>query len=602
MKHFACYFLFLCLPFALKAQTNNSSQFPDYTTVKQNLCHQYALTEDAYYHLEKRKEGWFLVKEGFENEVYKELQRDMVWSSKTNKYLPLPYQNKDHSYKQCENKLKISDWQKLHYHLSPYFGYAGWGKDFIERFEKEENLSDSMLYMLARAYRERANNLISGNYYATGKAEWNLPEGNNALNAEQLKIYLSFCQKALQSYEKLAKINPHFQTIVGSAYMKSCNEYADTFWNLCMFQNEKEAAKIFDKPLYNEGYVSYAKNMLNSCEKNAILLTNGDNDSYPLLYAQAYLGIRRDVLVANIALLSTSRFLEMLKNGLMDAPPAPISWEKTEIRKASSYIVLEKSNLQAVPLSELTNQIKKGEKLISACKFYYLKQNGDSILFDFSSYSLPPYLSLAEVAVLEMLQTAHFQRPIYCANSLNMQSMEHFKPYLLAEGFAYKITDSLQVQPKLYSKFHINTNNINVASTYQKFTQDFEWKGVETMGNYDRLVGSYLNTTCLLALALTEKGEKQKALEILQKMYQRVHGGGVGVMAEDIIMVDIYYKMEEIEKANELAKKILADIKRGNVVKPQDPFDKYDIDLVKMLQYKTDEYKQTKAVFGKEMN
>ena len=71
--------------------------------------------------------------------------------------------------------------------------------------------------------------------------------------------------------------------------------------------------------------ISFAKNYLESCEKNAILFTNGDNDTYPLWYAQNVEGIRTDIRIINLSLLPTEWYSSALRKKVFDSEPLPMS-------------------------------------------------------------------------------------------------------------------------------------------------------------------------------------------------------------------------------------------------------------------------------------
>jgi len=76
----------------------------------------------------------------------------------------------------------------------------------------------------------------------------------------------------------------------------------------------------------------YASNFLNSCDKDAIIFTYGDNDTYPLWYAQEVEGIRTDVRVVNLSLIAVDWYINKLRNKVNESPAIKLTMTPDAIR------------------------------------------------------------------------------------------------------------------------------------------------------------------------------------------------------------------------------------------------------------------------------
>ncbi|MDI6808319.1 MAG: hypothetical protein QME66_04980 [Candidatus Eisenbacteria bacterium] len=148
--------------------------------------------------------------------------------------------------------------------------------------------------------------------------------------------------------------------------------YAETYPILMMASarlNDMKTARAALEKMASLGYISpvlaeYAYNMMAPLEKNAILFTNGDNDTYPLWYLQEVRNLRRDVRVVNLSLLNVPWYIKQVK---YQKPEVPISMSDGAIDSLAPY---ENENSEFVFIKDImvkhileTNEARGSAKL-----------------------------------------------------------------------------------------------------------------------------------------------------------------------------------------------------------------------------------------------
>ena len=577
MKFYFVAILIIIFHFNFHAQKDfNPQDFPSFKSVEEHFYENYnAPEDDDLLYFEKRPEGYFVAM-AFEYPYDVREKREMLWSYETKSFQKLKSYFSGSADIKNLRRVRHSTSNTHEFNYCAFAGYPGWQLDVIEYFGEKENLPDTILYGLARAYTTHATNLISNRGGNIDKEkQFELPKGKNALTPEQLKIYRIYFHTGHKTFKKLYEQNPNFETVVGKNYIKYCNEVMNTFLQLLYFQNEKEARKELKSNLYNDFYINAAKNYLNSCPPNAILFTYGDNDTYPLLYVQAHLGFRTDVLLVNTSLLSLDRYIDHLRKGVFDAPAYPLVFDASFYegdKNNQVFTNLPRNKKENFSLDEAFRFIKNeknhfgsGKKKIASfpSNNFYIEINKKSILkkkmvptfqleniVDTIKWTISQnYILKGDLALLGLIAENNWERPICIGATCRKSVFLGMEDYFHLEGLAYRFYPVKKNQETTYLM-----GGINVDESFKKITKDFTWDGIDKIESGEKVYfTSYLILFTQLSNQLIIQGENEKAKQALDLFIKIFPNEVIEYDYSFGLIADLYFQLEEIEKAKNIA-------------------------------------------------
>ncbi|HOI30516.1 MAG TPA: DUF2723 domain-containing protein [Melioribacteraceae bacterium] len=318
----------------------------------------------------------------------------------------------------------------------------------------------------------------------------------------------------------------------------------------------------------------YAYNLLQSVAPNAILFTNGDNDTFPLWYLQDVEGIRRDVRIANLSLLNTGWYIKQLKNTTPHgAQKVDISFTDEEIDQMMPMRWDPREMQIDVPPDVIKEFGVTDSAIVNTGKLKWTMKN--SVQFgDINA------IRTQDLICLDIIMQSKWNRPVYYAVTCSDDSRLSLDDYLQMEGMALRLVPA---KSKAKSIEYINeevlrknllTKNVDISETFQS---GFLFRGLNDKSiffdeNHERLVQNYRNAFIRLALYyLYEEKSDAKVIEALEEMENKIPRHVITMdyrIKHDV--AKIYYSANARKQYEELATEVIESAKRSLERNPRD--------------------------------
>jgi hypothetical protein len=329
----------------------------------------------------------------------------------------------------------------------------------------------------------------------------------------------------------------------------------------------------------------FASDYLNSCEKNAILYTNGDNDTFPLWYAQEVEGIRTDVRVVNLSYLSADWYIKQMARKAYDSEPIDMILTENKYRQGSRDVVYlyDNEKIQGyVDLKEAINFVANDDprtkslpgtsQRVDYIPKHKFRLNVDSTLVfsngtinsENASRYIPElrwdirqgYLLKNHLMTLDFLASNAWKRPICYAITVSNENYLSLDNYFENHGLAYRLVPAMVKDNITY------IGGINSRIMYDNMMNKFRWGGMDKKDlyideNVMRMLSNIRYNFSNLAKSLIIEGKIDSARRVLDRCLTLMPDKKVPYDMYMIGMVECFYQIKDPAKAAGLANDIL---------------------------------------------
>jgi hypothetical protein len=496
------------------------SAYPDVMSVAKKLDVEYKNfgSSEVYFTLAKKPKGWYVVR--MDIQTQKPISDVLYWSASNKTYEKISrdfFQSTEHTETISTMKSQIRN-MVYNYDHTIYYGYEGWENDVIDELGGKK-MNDTLYEALARAYESKCTELTRSDRNEVVKRSGKMSDDN-------AKDFCEFGDKIIETYQKLKELNPDYETMVGKVQTKMSNEHIFLWSELKQAGKDKEADQFLQGELYDELMINFAKNMLSGAEKDAIIFVNGDNDTYPLWYVQAKMGIRKDIAVINTSLINIPNWLFAARdNYKFDLQFS----EKFYRNTATDAVYFDREGKGLFGLETLkegleTNDpgfyIESGKEKLPRSPFSHIRLSwirNDSLapVADFKAY----YLLKSDVAIMDIIASNLAKRPIYFAQTAVYGTLtDAISRSLCFDGLLGKIVQGYNKGTFSEDKYYdLDLFYNNMVTNYNYGLTNVKKLQVE------QIAMNYVYGFYHLSSALLQNGDTSKSMNVLAVAQNKIN-------------------------------------------------------------------------------
>jgi hypothetical protein len=287
------------------------------------------------------------------------------------------------------------------------------------------------------------------------------------------------------------------------------------------------------------------ENYLKSCAPNSILFTYGDNDSFPVWYAQDVENVRTDIRVANLSYIQAGWYIEMMRQKAYGSDPMPLTLgpekyiegvreqlpvnnrvdKPVNIKEVVQFAGLDDRKymvdlsgrgdyMNYLPASKFLVDVDTSKVLANGTvKGYYKNRIQSPMIWEYAGQDV----FKGDLAIMDLLATNNWNRPIYFSTTVPSDQYKGLEKYFVQEGLAYRVVP-IKIDQSEKGEFGMIDPDVMYDNLMHKFT----WGNagdphVYLDENNRRMFSNFKRIFSSLAKDLIVRGDTAKAIEVAHR-------------------------------------------------------------------------------------